>query len=448
VLLPLLLLASAPGLADSTAAPPSAPTIPFEKYELGNGLDVILSPDHSVPFVQVNLWYDVGSKDEEAGRTGFAHLFEHLMFQGSQNMDDDYFVPLHRIGAQVNGTTNLDRTNYFEGVPSEQLALALWLESDRMGFLLPALTEEKLQNQKEVVRNERRQRYEITPYGEVWVWLYENLFPPTHPYHVPTIGRHEDIDAATLDDVKAFFRKWYVPNNASLSICGDFDAAEAKELVARYFAGIPRGAEVQSVRSASASLDREVVVRKTDDVPHQKVWVAWHSPALFQPGDAELDVVSNVLADGKDSRLYTALVREKQVATEVNATQVSARLGSIYLVSATAATGRTSDEVVREIDAVIAKLRAEGPTPDEVAVAKTNWEANFYGGLGTIAAKANQLNSYNVLVGDPGFLAQDLQRYLDTTQAGIHEAVRTWLPADKRVVLHVSPEAPAQKGGK
>ena len=450
MLLPLLLMAPSPALAESLATPAAAPvlSIPYEKYELSNGLDVILSPDKSVPFVQVNIWYDVGSKDEEPGRTGFAHLFEHLMFQGSANMNDDYFVPLQRIGAQVNGTTSFDRTNYFEGVPSEQLGLALWLESDRMGWLLPALTDEKLLNQKEVVRNERRQRYEITPYGEVWVWLYENLFPADHPYHVPTIGKHEDIDAATRDDVSAFFAKWYVPNNASLTICGDFDPSEAKELVARYFGGIPRGADVQSLRTASASVDREIVVRKTDDVPHQKVWVAWHSPAVYAPGDAELDIVSSILSDGKDSRLYSALVREKQVATDVSAAQVSSRLGSFYMVQATVATGKTSDAVVKEIDAVVDRLRAEGPTADEVAVAKTNWEANFYGGLGTISAKANLLNSYNVSVGDPGYLQQDLQRYLNATQTGIHDTIKTWLPKDRRVVLHVSPEATAPKGGK
>ncbi|MCB9777036.1 MAG: insulinase family protein [Alphaproteobacteria bacterium] len=438
----------APGAA-TTATLDNKPAvaIPFEQYTLDNGLHVILSEDHSVPFVQVNLWYGVGSKDEVAGRTGFAHLFEHLMFQGSEHMNDDYFVPLQRIGARVNGTTNFDRTNFFEGVPSEQLPLALWLESDRMGWLLPALTDEKLENQKEVVRNERRQRYENTPYGEVWVWLFENLYPENHPYHVPTIGRHEDIEAATMEDVSAFFSTWYVPNNASLVISGDFDPSEAKTLVDRYFGAIPAGPQPTPVKSFDLPdgwLSEEVVVEKTENAPDHKVWIAWVSPKLYADGDAELDILSTVLSDGKESRLYQRLVKDKQIAKDVEAYQYSALLTGSYIIEATAAEGHTTDELVKEIDAVLAELRKDGPTADEVAVSKTNWQVGFYRRLLTIAGKADMLNSYYTWTGDPGYIGKDLRRYLKVTPASVKETANTWLVPGHRVVLHVRPEGGAE----
>lgn len=426
---------------------PEVPELPFERYQLDNGLTVILSQDSSVPFVQVNLWYGVGSKDEVAGRTGFAHLFEHLMFQGSENMNADFFTPLQKIGAQVNGTTNFDRTNYFEGVPSEYLPLALWLEADRMGWLLPALTQEKLDNQKDVVRNERRQRYENTPYGEVWVWMMENVFPPDHPYHVPTIGRHEDIEAATMEDVSAFFKTWYVPNNASLSIVGDFEASQARLLVQRYFGDIPRGPQPSPRSSATLPADwlsAEKVVEKTDDVPHARVWLAWISPASLQPGDAELDFLSDILSSGQDSRLYRALVKDKQIARSVSAYQASFLINSVFVIEATVADGHDTTELVAAIDEVLAEVRASGPTPEEVDVSRLNWKVNFYGGLQTIAAKADLLNLYQNRTGDPGYLGKDLQRYLDATPQSIHEATKQWLPEGRRVVLHVRPEGGAQ----
>ena len=361
------------------------------------------------------------------------------MFQGSANHDTEYFQPLESIGASVNGTTSFDRTNYYEGVPSEYLPLALWLESDRMGWLLPALTEEKLANQQEVVRNERRQRYENTPYGEVWVWLFENLYPEGHPYNVPTIGRHEDLEAATMDDVTAFFQKWYVPNNATLTICGDFDPAEAKELVEQYFGEIPRGADVQSVTSAEAALTEEVVVRKTDDVPHDKLWIAWITPALYADGDAEMDIISSLLAEGKDSRLYKTLVLDKKIAREVEAYQYSARLHGQYIIEATPTEGHTTEELLAEIDAILAEFKETGPGEEEIEIAVLNWEAHFFDGLQTISSKANMLNSYNIITGDPGFISQDLERYRSVSRDSVMSAVNTWLPADRRVVLHVTP---------
>jgi predicted Zn-dependent peptidase len=438
------LLSAALGATAQAAEPPLQ--IPFEKTELDNGLDLILSEDHSVPFVWVEVWYSVGSKDEKAGRTGFAHLYEHLMFQGSAHLNDDYFVPLQAIGARINGTTNTDRTNSCEGVPSEHLPLALWLESDRMGYLLPALDGAKLQNQKDVVRNERRQSYENRPYGKVWMWLAEALYPEGHPYHTVTIGKHEDIEAATLEDVKDFFRTWYVPNNATLAIVGDFDPAQAKALVQQYFGSIPKGPQPTPVMEAPASLDAEKVIRKEDDVPLAKVWISWLTPKSLAPGDADLDIVANLLSDGKDSRLYVELVKNKQIAKEIAAYQSSSFLGSEFVVEATAAEGHTTDEVVAAIDQQLSLLRAQGPTQGEVDVARTQYRVGAYGSLQTIQGKANRLCNYNVLKGDPGYLGQDLARYDQITIATAQEAARQWLPQDKRVVLHVTPRA--KTGGK
>lgn len=431
----------------AAAAAPDV-SIPHERYELENGLDVILAEDHSVPFVWVNLWYAVGSKDEKEGRTGFAHLFEHLMFQGSEHYNDDYFKPLQAVGARINGTTSFDRTNYFEGVPAEHLPLALFMESDRMGWLLPALTEERLQNQKDVVRNERRQRYENRPYGMVWVWLFENLYPASHPYHVPTIGKHEDLEAATLADTREFFQAWYLPNNATLTLAGDFDPAEAKALVEQYFGPIPRGPHAQWVTDAPASLSEEKVVRHESQVPHDKVWIAWLSPKMYAPGDAEMDIISGLLAEGKDSRLYKALVKDQQIAKDVQAFQYSAFLQSQFIIEATAAEGHSTDELVAAIDAEIASLLANGPSVEEVELARTSWEVRFFEGLQSISGKANQLSSYNTLVGRPDFIQEDLQRYLDVSPQGVHAAARTTLLPGKRVVLHVVPEPAAPQAEK
>jgi zinc protease len=444
----LLLLTTLPSLSvgayAATVAPAVAPapaiSVPYERYTLPNGLNVILAEDHSVPFVQVNVWYQVGSKDEKAGRTGFAHLFEHLMFQGSEHANDDYFQFLSKVGGQVNGTTNLDRTNYFEGLPAAELPRALFLEADRMGWLLPALDDTKLQNQKDVVRNERRQRYDNVPYGNAWILLYENLFPEGHPYHVPTIGKHEDIEAASLTDVKDFFATWYVPNNASLVVCGDFEPAEAKQLIERYFAPIPAGAEPTKLVAPQVALAAPKRVDATDDVPFEKVWLAWPSPALNAPGDAELDLLSSTLTDGKDSPLYRVLVREKQIAQDVTAAQVSNGLQSFYMINATVAPGHTGDQVVKEIDAVLAKVKKRGLTADELAVARTQYEVGFYSSVATIAGKADRLNAYFLNTGEADGFAADLGRYRAATVDTVNTTLRSVL-GPNRLELHIAPEA-------
>lgn len=426
------------------AGAPDAPTIPFEKYTLPNGLQVILSPDDSVPYVWVNLWYYVGSRDEVSGRTGFAHLYEHMMFQGSAHANDDYFQPLQRIGGQVNGTTNLDRTNFFEGVPSQWLPLALFMESDRMGWLLPAMDQEKLDNQKQVVRNERRQRYENRPYGNAWIYLLDAMYPPEHPYHHATIGLHQDIDAATLNDVQDFFKKWYLPNNASLVICGDFDTAEAKKLVESYFGEIPAAPEPTPTKVKTPKLTEEKVVRYQENVPFPKVWLSWHSPASLSRDDAGMDLLAAILSNGEDTPLYRELVYNTGLAQEVSAYQSSAELSSMFTIEATASPGHTGDELVSAIDNVLAHYRQSGVSTDELDMARTAYEVQFYDAIATIQGKANLLNSYNRITGDPGFITQDMARYSSITTKYLKKLIKKYLPEDRRVVLHIDPASEAK----
>ena len=423
------------------AAAGDAPSIPFEKYTLDNGLEVILSPDDSTPIVYVNIWYHVGSKNETEGLTGFAHLFEHLMFQGSLHSPGEYFEPLNRVGASINGTTNSERTNYFEGVPAEQLPLALFMESDRMGHLLPVLDQSKLDNQREVVRNERRQRYENRPYGEAYKDLMELTFPVGHPYHHSTIGSHEDLQNATLDDVKDFFKVWYGPQNASLVIAGDFDNDVAKELVETYFGPIPRGEEVPADPDGTAVIEESKEVRQYQDVPEQRVWISYMSPKFFADGDAELDILSSVLSSGKDSRLYKKLVMEDQIAKNISAGQSSRGLASTFIISGTAAKAHTTDEMVAAIDEVMAEVLGDKPpTDEEVMAAKASYEVGYYQRIRTISGKGDLLNNYNHHTGTPGYIGDDLARYTPLTSASVVEASKDVFDAN-RVVLHIWPES-------
>jgi len=414
-------------------------SIPYEKYELDNGLEVILSEDHDLPLARVNIWYHVGSKDEVEGKSGFAHLFEHMMFQGTEHMNGEYFEPLQKIGASINGTTSYDRTNYFEGVPAEYLPLALWMEADRMGWLLPVLDQAKLDNQIEVVRNERRQRVDNQPYGKAGMDRMAALFPEGHPYHITTIGKHEDLEAATVDDVHAFFKKWYVPNNATLVICGDFDVQATKDLVQEYFGSIPGGAEPEQLEPEQITLDEPIEIRQIEEgVPHQKVWLTWHTPWLLADDDAELDILAQILSGGKGARLDKVLVHEKQIARTISAYQSSMELAGTFTVSATAATGSTTDEVVAVIDEILQDVIENGVTQEEVDVAITNYEARFIGGLSTIGAKADRLNAYNHHTGEPDYLQQDLDRYMDITAEQVQAVAEKWLTAN-RLSFYISP---------
>jgi len=422
------------------------PTIPFETYTLDNGLVVVLAKDDSIPFVQVHVRYAVGSKDEQPGKSGFAHLFEHMMFQGSAHADDDYFAPFLPLGGQLNGNTTLDRTVYFEGVPSNYLAFALFHESDRMGWLLPAMTADKFKNQQDVVRNERRQRYETPPYGEAWPKLLDSVWPDGHPYHIATIGKHEDLSAASLDDVQAFFRTWYLPNNATLTVCGDFDPAEAKALVQTYFGDVPAGPEPKVTTAAPVTLTGTRVVKvEKPTVPFPKVWVAWISPAAFAEGDADLDLAASILSNGEDSPLYKRLVRDSRIAQSVNVSQNSQILGGMFIIEATAATGHTADELVAAIDDVLANVRKAGVSSEDLDIARTAYEVGFYGALQSIAGKADLLSQYQGLTGDAGYLSKDIARYRAASVDSVNAALRRWAPAEDRVVLQFlpSPVAPS-----
>lgn len=440
----MLLLALCRSLALAADPAPADPTIPFESYTLDNGLDVILAKDDSVPFVQVHVRYATGSKDELPNKTGFAHLFEHMMFQGSAHADDDYFAPFLPLGGQLNGNTTLDRTVYFEGVPANYLALALFLESDRMGWLLPAMTEEKFKNQQDVVRNERRQRYEAPPYGEAWPKLLESVWPEGHPYHYATIGKHQDLENASLADVQEFFRTWYLPNNATLTIVGDFDPENAKALVKTYFGDVPAGPEPKVTEAQPVALSGTKVVKvEKEAVPFPKVWITWIAPQAFAPGDAELDLAAAALSNGEDSPLYKKLVRDTQIAQSIDVSVQSQQLAGMFIIEATAATGHTADELVAAIDEVLAGVRKSGFSAESIDIARTAYEVGFYGSLLTISGKADLLALYKGLTGDAGYMSKDLARYRGATQQAVTDAFRTWVPAENRVVLQFLPKAAA-----
>src|SRR3954465_11235820 len=417
--------------------------IPYSRHTLDNGLDILVHEEHSLPIVAVNVWYHVGSKNEVPGRTGFAHLFEHLMFEGSQHHDKGFFQPLQEAGASLNGSTNADRTNYWEVVPTNALELALWMESDRMGYLLPALTDAKFENQREVVLNERRQNYENRPYGFAGMALVAALYAPDHPYHWTTIGGADDIRAARLDDVKAFFQTYYRPRNASLALAGDIDTDKALALASDYFGPLDSGDDPPPVVfTPPPAIASEVRLSLEDRVELPRLYIAWHSPALFAADDAELDLVGEVLASGKTSRLYRTLVYEQRMATEIAASQNSREIGGYFQIVATAAPGRTLAELERAIANAIEALVEEGPTPREMERCQAQAEANFIYRLQTVGGfggKSDQLNAYNVFVGDPGFFERDLDRYRRVTAASIQRVAREWLTPGRRVLLSVVP---------
>jgi len=431
-------------LKQTTVAAPGL-DIPFRKHVLDNGLQVVIHEDHACPIAAVNVWYHVGSKNEVPGRTGFAHLFEHLMFEGSAHHDSGFFEPLQQAGGTLNGSTNSDRTNYWEVVPSNALDLALWMESDRMGFLLPALTPEKFANQREVVLNERRQNYENRPYGMAGLAMVEALFPDPHPYHWATIGSPDDLRAATVEDVRAFFRRYYHAANASLAIAGDVDADRALELAAAYFGDLPAGDPPDPVPAAPA---RAVPWRRVieDRVELPRLYLGWLSPAMYAAGDADLDLLADLLATGKASRLYRALVYERRIATDVAASQGSRELGSSFQIAATAVPGIGLDVIERAIHDEVARLRDAGPSPDELARSLALTESAFVSRLqsvGGFGGKSDQLNSYNVFLGDPGYFADDLERYRKADGRSIRAAAAGHLDPAHCVTLSVVPAGQA-----
>jgi zinc protease len=419
--------------------------LPFTKRTLDNGLDVIVHEDHHVPIVAVNLWYHVGSKNEQPGRTGFAHLFEHLMFEGSEHQNSGYFAPLQAAGGQLNGSTNADRTNYWEVVPTNAVDLALWMESDRMAYLLPALTKERFETQRDVVLNERRQNYENRPYGLALMAIIEALFPPEHPYHWMTIGSADDIRAMEFEDVREFFRTYYHPANASLVLAGDLPTERAFELADRYFGDIPAGVKPAPV-TATAALDGERRLLLEDRVDRPRIYMAWLTPSMYAAGDAELDLCGDLLANGKTARLYRTLVYERRVALDVSAAQQSREIAGYFVLAVTAAPGASLADLTAAVDEEIARLAAEGPTVAEMERAEAQAEATFVYHLQTVGGfdgKSDQLNAYNVMLGDPGFFAKDLERYRRATPESVRETARRYLRADRRVILSVVPRGQA-----
>jgi zinc protease len=419
--------------------------LPHAKRTLANGLDVVVHEDRRVPIVAVNLWYHVGSKNERVGRTGFAHLFEHLMFEGSEHYNGGFFLPLQQAGALLNGSTNSDRTNYWEVVPTGALELALWMESDRMGYLLPALTRERFETQRDVVLNERRQNYENRPYGMALMALSSALFPPDHPYNWLTIGAVEDLRAMEFEDVQAFFRTYYHPANASLALAGDIDTERAFELAEQYFGEIPGGEKPEPVQAA-ASVPREIRLVLEDRVELPRIYMAWHSPAMFADGDAETDLLADLLANGKTSRLYRTLVYDRRIALDVSAYQHSREISSFFLLAATAAPGQSLTEITAIIDERIQRLADEGPVDEEIERGLAQAEAHFMYRLQTVGGfggKSDQLNAYNVFRGDPDFFSGDLDRYRAASRHSLRAAARNYLAFDRRVLLSIVPRGQA-----
>jgi zinc protease len=435
-----ILVALAPSLRGQTPAR-KLPTIPFEKYKLKNGLEVILSEDHTLPLVSVNIWYHVGPANEKAGRTGFAHLFEHMMFEGSQHVGGKaHFSYLEAAGAtDINGTTNFDRTNYYETVPSNQLELALWLESDRMGYLLGKLDIEKLANQRDVVRNERRQSVENAPYGLAEETLGHLEFPKTHPYYAQVIGSHADVEAAKLEDVREFFQQYYTPNNATMAISGDFDKASIKALVEKYFGTIPMGPAVPKLDVTTPPITSERRAVVTDQVELPRVYMGWLTPPVFSAGDAECNVYSQISGGGKSSRLYKSLVYEKQIAQDVSTSMEETRLGTMFELTATAKPGVKPEDLEKAIDEVLAGLAGQGPTAAEVERARNVIETSLVRGLQRSNGVANRLNYYNQFLGTPDYFAKDIARFDAVKPADVQHVAQTVFKKSARAVVYAVP---------
>ena len=433
LVVPLLLLA-APLAAQEVS-------IPHTTFTLGNGLKVIVAEDHSTPVAAVNIWYHVGSGYEQPGRTGFAHLFEHVMFMGSANVPQGEFdTRLEGAGASNNGSTTTDRTNYYEILPANAVPLALWLEADRMGGLLQTLTQPKLDTQRDVVKNERRQRYENQPYGLMWETAYDALYPAGHPYHWTTIGSMEDLSAASLDDVKNFFRRYYTPNNAVLTVAGDVNPAEVRRLVEQYFGWIPRGPEITRPSVPVPPLAATRYIVKEDRVTLPQVTMTWRTGPRFSADEAALGALAQILTGGKSSRLYKRLVFDRQVAQSTNAFNDANLLSGDFWVIIRGKPDTPLDSLEAAVNEEIAKLAATPPTAEELQRVVNGIETAFVSNLETVQAKADQLNDYEYFANDPGYAARDLARYRALTPADIQRVAARYLHGKNRLVLSFVPQ--------
>lgn len=413
------------------------PPIKTKTYKLKNGLTVILHEDKSTPIVTVGTWFHVGAKNEEVGRTGFAHLFEHMMFQGSGNYDNDYFSPLQEAGGIVNGTTNQDRTWYFETMPSNFLELALFMEADRLANLLPAMTQAKLDNQRDVVKNERRQRVDNVPYGTAFEKIGQIMYPKPHPYNWTTIGSLEDLQAASMDDVKAFFRKYYVPNNTFLVLSGDFDEKQARTWIEKYFGPIAKGGEIERPKPAMPKLDKEVRETVEDSVPLPRRYFVWHGVPAYSKDEAALDILSFILSSGRTSRLQSKLVYEKQIAQQVGAGNSTNEVGGLFQIVATARPNQSLDAIEKDIDAEVARIKTTPPTADEMSRALNSIESSTINGLQTVLGKAGQLTSYAGYLGEANWFQKDVDRYRAVTAADVQRVANTYLGPNRLVMSYV-----------
>ncbi|MCA1581242.1 MAG: insulinase family protein [Acidobacteria bacterium] len=432
--------ASPAGPPGSSAAACPRIDVPYTQFQLANGLNVILHEDHTVPLVAVDLWFRVGSAREKPGRTGLAHLFEHILFEGSSHVKPGEFDKLlEGVGGDNNGSTNNDRTNYYEVLPANALDLALFLESDRMGFLLDVLSPARVDQQRDVVKNERRERIENQPYGMASIRIEEEIFPAGHPYHSPVIGSMEDLTAATHDDVAAFFRSFYSPANASVVVSGDFQTEDARRKIETWFSDVAAGPRPPVLAAAPAVLAAEKRVTLEDRVQLPRLYMAWITPAQFHPGDEALDLLSSVLASGKNSRLYKRLVYDLQIAQDVSAVQDSRALASMFLIAVTAREGHTLTEIERVVQEELDRVKREPPSARELERALNQYEAGFYRALERNRDKADLMNAYDMEAGRPDYFNEDLARHRALDGRDVQSIARRQLPNDARVVLSVVP---------
>ncbi len=421
------------------------PPINVKEYTLKNGLRVLLHEDRSTPIVSVGVWYHVGAKNEVEGRTGFAHLFEHMMFQGSKNYDADYFTPLQEAGASINGTTNQDRTWYFETVPSNFLELALFMEADRLGNLLPAMTQEKLDNQRDVVKNERRQRVDNQPYGTAFEKIGEIMYPKPHPYNWTTIGSLEDLQAASMDDVQSFFRQYYVPNNTVLVLSGDFNDKQARGWIEKYFGWMPRGEDIKRPNPETPQLAKEIRTTVEDNVPLPRRYMVWHGVRAYSADEPALDFLSNILSSGRTSRLQSSLVYEKELVQNIGAFSGTNEVAGLFQIQATARPNKSLDDIEKEINAELERIKAQPPTAEEMSRALNTIESQSIFGLQTVLGKASQLATYAGYLGKPNWFQDDLDRYRKVTAADVQRVARQYLGENRLVMTYVPRTGEAQR---
>lgn len=399
-----------------------------EKYNLDNGLEVILFKDTSLPLVSVNIWYKVGSAFEQKGKTGLAHLFEHMMFQGSENVPKEmHFRYIQEAGGTLNGSTNFDRTNYYEKLPSNSLELALWLESDRMGYFLDALTQEKLDNQKNVVFNERLERYDNQPYGLAWEIVLDNLYPNGHPYSWATIGHLDDIKNYSLEDVRDFFVSHYAPNNASLVIAGNLDEKETKDLVSKYFGEIKSSKDRNVPKEPYYKLDKNILIEHPDNVQLDRIYLAWQTNKIYSDDDPILDVLADILSGSKNSRLYKRLVFDEELAQDVSSFQFSGKFGGMFMIISTAKPGVSLDRIKEVILDEIYKVTTNGITNKELVKTKNGIKASYIYSMQSIENIADRLNMYNFYLNDPNKFNYDLTRYNLITESNVSLISRRYL---------------------